>query len=91
VLVQLNDMSLRGPSGVVWSLDSAQLNANLVTLAANEVMPNHVNDEVDVLVLAVSGSGQVVIDIDIETILIEADSLLSIPQGTARQITADTA
>ena len=47
----LGALSLLGPSGAVWGLDSAQLNANLVTLRADETMPEHRNDEVDVLLV----------------------------------------
>ena len=84
----LGALSLLGPSGAVWGLDSAQLNANLVTLRADETMPEHRNDEVDVLLIVRSGDGCLTIDgVSHE---IGTDSIALIPQGTSRSIATDS-
>ena len=45
-------------AGVVWTLEAGEdLNANLVRFGPGRGVGEHVNDEVDVLVLGVSGSG----------------------------------
>ena len=49
--------------GVVWALEgSGDLNANLVRFEAGGGVGEHVNDEVDVLIVGVSGSGLVSVD-----------------------------
>lgn len=44
------------------TLTSDDLNLNLLVLAAGETIEEHVNREVDVLVVAVQGQGEIVID-----------------------------
>ncbi len=52
--------SATGREGVVWTLEgSIDLNANLVRFEAGGGVGEHVNDEVDVLIVGVSGSGSV--------------------------------
>ena len=49
--------------GVVWTLEGSEdLNANLVRFEAGGGVGEHVNDEVDVLIVGVSGSGSVRVD-----------------------------
>ena len=55
--------SATGREGVVWTLEgSGDLNANLVRFEAGRGVGEHVNDEVDVLVVGVSGLGLVGVD-----------------------------
>lgn len=84
----LGGLSLLGPSGAVWGLDSVQLNANLVTLRAGESMPEHRNDEVDVLLIVRSGSATLTIDDSLHPI--GTDTLALIPRGTRRALTSET-
>ena len=84
----LGELSLLGPSGAVWGLDSSQLNANLVTLRAGESMPEHRNDEVDVLLLVRSGSATLTIDDDLHAI--GTDTVALIPRGTRRGLSSET-
>jgi quercetin dioxygenase-like cupin family protein len=52
--------SATGREGVVWTLEgSGDLNANLVRFEAGRGVEEHVNDEVEVLIVGVSGSGLV--------------------------------
>ena len=48
--------------GVLWSLASADLNANLVRFAGGDGVESHVNDEVDVLGVVVAGAGTLLLD-----------------------------
>ena len=87
VSVNLGDVPLAGPAGVVWGLDSSQLNANLVTLGPGEAIGDHVNDEVDQLLVVQVGAGVVVVD-GVEY-PVETETLLLIPSGCSREIRAD--
>ena len=50
-------------AGVIWTLDtSSELNANLVHFGTGQGVEEHVNDEVEVIVLGVSGEGTVTVD-----------------------------
>ena len=52
--------STKKRTGVIWSLqESRDLNVNLVLFSEGEGVGDHVNDEVDVLLVCVSGSGEV--------------------------------
>src|SRR5215212_10815350 len=52
-------------TGVIWTLEgSSDLNANLVRFETGRGVGEHVNDEVDVLIVGVSGSGFVGVDGD---------------------------
>jgi mannose-6-phosphate isomerase-like protein (cupin superfamily) len=48
--------------GAVWSQESVDLNVNLVLFHAGEGVEEHVNAEVDVLLVGVAGAGVVVVD-----------------------------
>ena len=55
--------SASGRSGVIWTLEgSGDLNANLVRFEAGGGVGEHINDEVDVIFVGVSGSGSVCVD-----------------------------
>jgi quercetin dioxygenase-like cupin family protein len=76
-----------GSGGVVWSLPhEGDLDANLVRLGPGQRVLEHVNDEVDVLVVVRSGSGEITID-DYEHELVES-SIALVPVGWRRSITA---
>ena len=66
--------------GVIWSLDtSSDLNANLVRFGAGQGVEEHVNDEVEVILLGVSGLGFVALDRDEHAL--SAGKLVFIPKG----------
>ena len=48
--------------GAVWTQESPDLNVNLVLFHAGEGVEEHVNTEVDVLIVGVTGSGIVTVD-----------------------------
>lgn len=55
--------STAGQAGVVWTLlGSSELNANLVRFGMGGGVGEHVNDDVDVIFIGVSGSGRVEVD-----------------------------
>ena len=55
--------SAAGRRGVVWSLEAgSDLNANLVRFEVGRGVGEHVNDEIDVIFVGVSGSGFVEAD-----------------------------
>lgn len=74
--------------GVLWSLASADLNANLVRFAQGDGVEPHVNDEVDVLGVVVAGAGALVLD-GREEPLRPGDAFF-IPKGARRAFRATT-
>jgi hypothetical protein len=66
--------------GVIWSLDtSSELNANLVRFGAGQGVGEHVNYEVEVIILGVSGSG--IVAVDGEEHALSAGILVFLPKG----------
>jgi quercetin dioxygenase-like cupin family protein len=79
--------SAAGRAGVVRSLQgSSELNANLVRFETDGGIGEHVNDEVDVLIVGVSGSGS--IQVDGEEHLVSNGTMIFVPRGTWRSIRA---
>jgi quercetin dioxygenase-like cupin family protein len=70
-------------TGVIWTLDvSSDLNANLVRFGTGQGVGEHLNDEVEVIVVGVSGSGIVTVDREEHTL--SAGMLVFIPKGARR-------
>ncbi|HEX2729304.1 MAG TPA: cupin domain-containing protein [Rubrobacteraceae bacterium] len=70
-------------SGVVWTLEeSSDLNANLVRFGTGRGVGEHVNHEVEVVFVGVSGSGS--ITVDGEEHLLSAGRLVFVPRGVRR-------
>ena len=70
-------------SGAVWTLrGSGDLNANLVAFPWGEGVGEHVNGEVDVLFVGVSGSG--VVEVDGREHALGAGVLVLAPRGARR-------
>ena len=74
-------------AGSLWSLSSADLNANVLRFAAGDGVPEHVNDEVDVIMLVVSGGA--LVTLDGRELPMGAGQLLALPKGARRAIRAD--
>lgn len=75
--------STAGREGVVWSLQAgSDLNANVVRFGAGRGVGEHVNDEVDVVFVGVSGSGFVEADGQEHTL--DAGKLIFVPKNTRR-------
>ncbi len=87
VIADLASVSLSGRSGAVWAHESEQLNANLVKLEAGESIADHLNGEVDVLLVVQGGAGSVVIDGVAHEVADQ--SVVLVPRGTRRSIHAD--
>ena len=85
--------SAEGRTGVVWSLqESGDLNVNLVRFTEGGGVGEHVNDEGDVLLVGVSGSGEVRINGGLHCL--SGGTLILLPKGARRStrgISADFA
>lgn len=69
--------------GVVWTLEeSSDLNANLVRFGAGRGVGEHVNDEVEVVFVGVSGSG--IVMVDGEEHALSAGKLVFVARGVRR-------
>ena len=76
-------VSAAGRQGVVWTLEGrGDLNANLVRFGPGRGVGEHVNDEVDVVFVGVSGSGFV--EIESQRHALGAGTLVCIPKGLRR-------
>jgi quercetin dioxygenase-like cupin family protein len=73
-------------AGVIGSLVGADLNVNVVRLEADEILAAHINTEVDVLLVGISGAGLVELDDGAEPL--DAGSALYVPKGVRRTIRA---
>jgi quercetin dioxygenase-like cupin family protein len=86
VVVDLSGLRASAGSGVLWSAPPGDLNVNLVKLRADEHIDEHRNEEVDVLVVVLSGAGEITIDDDVHQVT--GQQLLVIPTGARRSIRA---
>jgi quercetin dioxygenase-like cupin family protein len=78
-----------GRAGVIWALErSGDLNANLVRFDAGRGIKEHVNDEVDVLIVGVAGSGFV--RVDGEDHVLSVGTLVFVPRGARRSTGASS-
>lgn len=76
--------------GVHWTLDpSDDLNANLVRLEPGHVMAEHVNDEVDVLLVVLAGGGRAVVDAS--TVALRPHVVTHLAKGARRSVHAGSA
>ncbi len=77
-----------GSAGAVWSLGSADLNLNLIHFAAGDGVAAHVNAELDVVGVVISGEGTLVVDDS--THELRPGMLFFLPKGARRAISART-
>jgi quercetin dioxygenase-like cupin family protein len=76
-----------GGEGVVWTLGAGEdLNANLVRFGAGRGVGGHVNEEVDVIFVGVSGSGFV--EVEGEEQALEAGKVVFVDRGFRRSTRA---
>jgi quercetin dioxygenase-like cupin family protein len=76
-------------AGVVWTLEQgADINVNMVRFPPGRGVGEHVNEEVDVLVIGVSGSGVVAVD-GYEHHL-RAGTVAFVPKGARRSTRSDS-
>ena len=73
----------RGPA---WTSQSDDLNVNLLVFPAGEGVADHVNTELDVLVIGVAGDG--VIKVNGEAHALAAGQLILVPKGAVRSTRA---
>jgi quercetin dioxygenase-like cupin family protein len=71
-------------SGAIWTRQSEDLNVNLLVFASGEGVAEHVNAEVDVLLIGIAGTGAVTIDGTRQ--LFSPGHAIVIPKGANRGI-----
>ena len=75
--------------GVLWTLEGSEdLNANLVRFPAGEGVGEHVNGEVDVLFVGVTGTGRV--SVDGLGYPLRAGVVVFVPKGTRRSTRSES-
>lgn len=70
--------------GAIWSLNSEQLNVNLMRLETGAGIPEHVNGELDVLLAVFEGAGE--LTVDGEAHALGPGVALVIPRGARRAL-----
>lgn len=75
-----------GSNGAVWGTATEDLNATLARWDAGRGVDSHVNDEVDVAMSVLAGSGTAVVG-GLE-VRLESGSVLVIPKGVSRSFRA---
>jgi quercetin dioxygenase-like cupin family protein len=73
-----------GNDGPIWSINSEQLNVNLLRLPSGDGVAEHVNNEVDVVLVIFEGSGELTVD-GVGYVL-HAGRALLIPRGATRAL-----
>jgi mannose-6-phosphate isomerase-like protein (cupin superfamily) len=73
-------------TGPLWGMASTDLNATLLAWPTGHAVPEHVNGELDVLLVTLAGHVHVVIDGTAHDLA--TGSAILIPRGTRRAITA---
>jgi quercetin dioxygenase-like cupin family protein len=87
VVTDLGAVPTDGDDGAVWNLPhGGDLDANLVHLGPAGIIGEHRNDEVDVLVYVLSGSGELIVDD--QPFPLSGEHLALIPQGRRRSFRA---
>ena len=74
---------------VLWGLETPDLDVNLVTWPAGDGVAEHVNDQVDMLLVVVDGG--LCIRLDGNDVPVVAGQAIVVSKGVARSITADAA
>jgi mannose-6-phosphate isomerase-like protein (cupin superfamily) len=80
------DLLGRSGSGPLWGMASTDLNATLLAWPPMHEVAEHVNEELDVLVLVLDGRGTATIDGEAHDLA--TGSAILVPRGTRRRITA---
>jgi mannose-6-phosphate isomerase-like protein (cupin superfamily) len=81
------DLLRASGTGPLWGMASTDLNATLLVWPAGHEVAEHVNGELDVLVVVLDGHGSAIIDGEPHDLA--AGSAILIPRGTRRRIRAD--
>jgi quercetin dioxygenase-like cupin family protein len=76
--------SASGTAGAVWSLVSTDLNLNLLHFSDDDGVAAHVNNEVDVIGLVITGEGT--LDLDGQQERLQQGRLFFVPRGARRAI-----
>ncbi len=87
VLIDLARLATAG-NGPQWSYESVDLDLTLLSWTAEQQIAPHVNDEVDVLLIAVAGTGDVTVNAEVHRL--SAGQALLIPKGAERAIQSAT-
>ena len=70
--------------GAIWTQQSQDLNVNLLVFASGEGVAEHVNAEVDVLLVGITGAG--IVTIDGSRQVVSAGDAIVIPKGANRGV-----
>jgi mannose-6-phosphate isomerase-like protein (cupin superfamily) len=84
------DLLASSGTGPLWGLASADLNATLLAWPPGHELAEHVDGQLDVLVIVLDGHGSAIIDGESHD-LAAGSAILIIPRRTRRRITADQA
>ena len=81
-------LSQHGLTGPIWGTETEDLDCTVLQWPVGHEIARHVNEEVDVVMTVLQGTGQLEVD-DAKTLL-KPGLVVVIPKGTARRIKAET-
>ncbi len=81
---QIDPTKLNGAGGAIWGTETEDLDATVVRWNPGLGVAPHTNDEVDVIMTVLLGSG--LVTVDGETSSLELGHVLVIPKATSREI-----
>jgi quercetin dioxygenase-like cupin family protein len=85
--IDLVEMAVAAPGhGPIWTEQTDDLNINLLRFNRGEGVAEHINPDLDVILIGISGSGLVTVDGTSQ--VVTAHQLLTIPKGATRSIEA---
>lgn len=84
--LELVDASAIPGRGPVWGAASTDLNATVLVWAAGTGQPDHVNEERDVAIVVLEGSGTITVDADVRPLV--PGTLAIVPRGAHRSVVA---
>lgn len=87
--IETVDLRARAGIGPLWGIASTDLNATLLAWPAGHVVAEHVNADLDVLVVVLCGAGSATVDGTTHDLA--TGSALLIPRGARRRIRAGAA
>lgn len=86
VAVDLAALATSNPQAVPWSTRSTDLDVNLLHFRAGDGVAAHINTDLDVLLIGVTGEGDVLVDG--EPFLLRPGRVVVIPKGRSRETRA---
>ena len=85
-MITVDALSMIGGKGALWGTETEDLNATLVRWPEGSGVGTHQNDEVDVIMVVLTGKGEIIVDG--ESSSLNTGSIVVLQKGCKRSINA---